>query len=385
MDSENPHAQAFGPMDLQEARNALDRIRSSAGHWHELAQLLPRLAMSGYDSQVVEMETGLERVTQNAWMVAQSVYDSLKKSGAVPPEKLACFDNEEGANQLYYMRYLSDPARPATAIYIVDNQLDGQESAVLERAVKEQERREGHREGFSSTPGDCLAYKYYRDAVESRNEDVRQRLARKGLKLAETDLAKKTLTDLLEGQTEAEATMQQIKMANINIVRLTGDEVEFRPIPLVGPMATTTIEAVLAAVGVKQSGPYNSFTLTPESSGQEFVALPAYRSLLLARSPVAVSLQNCAEQPLVLRAVGAKNEEEKQRQSGPGLVVMNRHLEEEPESDSFYVKRCGEALEIVEGSSLNDLNDVCGKVLFLCKPPARTAEARLDSYALISV
>jgi hypothetical protein len=80
-----------------------------------------------------------------------------------------------------------------------------------------------------------------------------------------------------------------------------------------------------------------------------------------------------------------QNEEEKQRQSGPGLVVMNRHLEEEPESDSFYVKRCGEALEIVEGSSLNDLNDVCGKVLFLCKPPARTAEARLDSYALISV
>lgn len=52
---------------------ALDRLRSNAGHWHELAKLLPRLAMSGYDSQVVEMETGLERVTQNAWMVAQSV------------------------------------------------------------------------------------------------------------------------------------------------------------------------------------------------------------------------------------------------------------------------------------------------------------------------
>lgn len=54
------------------------------------------------------------------------VYDSLKKSDAVPPETLAHFDNEEGANQLYYMRYLSDPARPATAIYIVENQLDAQ-------------------------------------------------------------------------------------------------------------------------------------------------------------------------------------------------------------------------------------------------------------------
>lgn len=372
-------------MDMQEAREALDRIRSNAGHWHELAKLLPRLAMSGYDSQVVEMETGLERVTQNAWMVAQSVYDSLKKSGAVPPEKLAHFNNEEGANQLYYMRYLPDPARPATAIYIVDNQLDAQDSAVLERAVKEQERREGHKEGFSSTPADCLAYKYYRDAVEARNEDVRQRLTRKGLTLAESESAINALTVLLEGQSEAEATIQQIKMPNINIVRLTGDEVEFRPIPLVGPMASTTAEAVAAAVGVKQSGPYNSFTLTPESSGQEFVALPAYRSLLLARSPVCVSLQNCADQPFVLRAVGAKSEEEKQRQAGPGLVVMNRQLEEEPSPTAFYVKRCGEALEIVEGSKLSDLADVCGTVLFICKPPARTAEARLDSYALYSL
>ncbi len=78
----------------------------------------------------------------------------------------------------------------------------------------------------------------------------------------------------MEGQAEAELVIQQIKLPNINIVRLTGDEVEFRPIPLVGSMATTTAEAVAAAVGVKQSGPYNSFTLTPESSGQEFVVWP---------------------------------------------------------------------------------------------------------------
>lgn len=53
------------------------------------------------------------------------VYDSLKSSGKVPPEKMAVFDNEEGADQLSYMRYLPVTARPATAIYIVDNNLDG--------------------------------------------------------------------------------------------------------------------------------------------------------------------------------------------------------------------------------------------------------------------
>ena len=38
-----------------------------------------------------------------------------------------------------------------------------QEASILARAVKEQERREGEKEGFSAHPADCLAYKFYRD------------------------------------------------------------------------------------------------------------------------------------------------------------------------------------------------------------------------------
>lgn len=53
------------------------------------------------------------------------VYDSLKASGKISPEKMAVFDSEEAADQLSYMRYLPVAARPATAIYIVDNNLDG--------------------------------------------------------------------------------------------------------------------------------------------------------------------------------------------------------------------------------------------------------------------
>ena len=34
---------------------------------------------------------------------------------------------------------------------------------MLSRSVKEHERRAGHKEGFSAQPGDCLAYKHYRD------------------------------------------------------------------------------------------------------------------------------------------------------------------------------------------------------------------------------
>lgn len=80
---------------------------------------------------------------------------------------------------------------------------------------------------------------------------------------------------------ETDSVLDQ-KLPSLNVVRLTGDEVEFRPIPLVGEMAETSSAAVAKAVGVRQSGPYNSFTLTPESAGQEFVVSEAsWRHLYL--------------------------------------------------------------------------------------------------------
>ena len=73
MDALDSNQQFMGPMDPEEARAALDKIRAQAGYWHELAKLFPRLAAAGYDSQVVEMETGLERKVQNLWIASQQV------------------------------------------------------------------------------------------------------------------------------------------------------------------------------------------------------------------------------------------------------------------------------------------------------------------------
>lgn len=67
-------------------------------------------------------------------------------------------------------------------------------------------------------------------------------------------------------------------------------------------------------------------------------------------------------------------------------MVITRALPESVSPDEFYVQGNGTSkCHIVEGSNLADLSGVCGKVLFICKPPVRTAEARLDSYALYSV
>ncbi len=51
----------------------LNRIRAGAGHWHELARLLPGLAAAGYEATTVDAETGVERRTQSRWTVSLQV------------------------------------------------------------------------------------------------------------------------------------------------------------------------------------------------------------------------------------------------------------------------------------------------------------------------
>lgn len=59
--------------------------------------------------------------------------------------------------------------------------------------------------------------------------------------------------------------------ANLEMIRLTGEEVEFRPVVLVGNMSEVSSSQVSSASGVKQAGIYNSFKCTPEMANQEFV------------------------------------------------------------------------------------------------------------------
>ena len=53
-----------------------------------------------------------------------NVYDSLVSGGAVPPERLAYFDAEEGADLLYQLRFLTADYRIAAVNYLVDTQAD---------------------------------------------------------------------------------------------------------------------------------------------------------------------------------------------------------------------------------------------------------------------
>ena len=166
-------------------------LQSQSGHWYELATYLPKLQREGIDGAIVEEMTGIDRRQQNVWSNASMVYGSLRKGGKVA--NLEYFDLAGTEYLLYELRFLSIEQRAKAANYIVEQELDPQESLVLARAIKEHERRKGEKEGFSDSPADCLAFKYYRDALENQGGDDMKTYIEKGLAVAETDAARETL------------------------------------------------------------------------------------------------------------------------------------------------------------------------------------------------
>lgn len=71
---------ALNQTDPQEM---LNKLRSRAGQWHQLAKLLPVLYAKGLDSNIIAEMTGLNPVDQNNWVVAGTVYDSIATSKKV--------------------------------------------------------------------------------------------------------------------------------------------------------------------------------------------------------------------------------------------------------------------------------------------------------------
>ena len=90
-------------------------------------------------------------------------------------EQQSFYQHEDSSPDcLMELRFLDSQRRVEGAQYIADEQLSGEMATVLARAIKEQQRRGKAAEGFTAAAGDCLAFKYFRDAQECRNMKERQ-------------------------------------------------------------------------------------------------------------------------------------------------------------------------------------------------------------------
>lgn len=118
--NENLPEDAYSSMDPQEM---LNKLRARAGHWHELAKLMAPLNSSGYSSSAIDELTGITPLEQSKWVVAATVYESVKASPAVSPDTLRHF-NQGGEELLHPFRFLSAERRVSAAQYIAEQNLD---------------------------------------------------------------------------------------------------------------------------------------------------------------------------------------------------------------------------------------------------------------------
>lgn len=365
MDTETPDTSNMkgDPQEL------LNRLRTRAGSWHDLGKIIPVLHNEGFDSTVIDEMTGINPAQQNLLAVASTVYDSLKQSQRLPPAVLNHFEYN-GEHLLYPFRFLAAERRVAAAEYIYASSLDRGACEVLARAMKEYERRPEERDGFSDSPADCLAFKYLRDAIECRRLDDMVEKVQLGLEVAETDGARARLHALIKREEEEQSQEQS---AVLTILRLSPDELGYRPVAQISPLGQATLLELQFSGRCTQEGPFGSFTMVGEGlEGARWVALPQWKALSLARHPVALPVADCSLAEDIVAASRVKTEEERRRLVGPGLLVVDKHVEGEPLPDKYYlVEGPGNGyLMLKEGKALRGAEPYA-EVLFLCRPPIR--------------
>ncbi|KAG2426314.1 hypothetical protein HXX76_013071 [Chlamydomonas incerta] len=400
--NENLPEDAYSSMEPQEM---LNKLRSRAGHWHELAKLMAPLNSSGYSSTSIDEMTGITPLEQSKWVVAATVYESVKASPAVSPETLRHF-NAGGEDLLHPFRFLSAERRVAAAQYIAEQNLDPQMCEVLARSMKEYERRPTERAGFTDHPADCLAFKYLRDAIECRKREEALQKVDQGLQVALTDGARQRLNELLEASSE-EADSAAGVSASLVTLRLNPEELGVRPVAVLGELGHATIDDLQAAPRASQGGAFGMFTIEPaaadasagssavastsgrraSAAASSWVALPMWRALAMARQPVGLMVKDCASVPAVLTGSKAKTDEDKKRLSGPGMIVADKApaIWEQAGLDEnawYLVQPEGaRAIQLVDGkrakaAELDQRGALCGIVLFLARPPIKETEDR---------
>ncbi len=198
-------------------------------------------------------------------------------------------------------------------------------------------------------------------------EDIKV-CVKRGLSVVESESGREALTSLYEGD-----FLQSIEpTASLNVFRLTRDEVGYRPIAVVGDLASVTPAAVRAAPRSACEGVFGNFRIPAAGLDMDWVALPPWSIVTLSRRPVILSVSDCAAGD-VKAALNAKSREEIAKIQGTGLLVLDvGNKVTEISRQDYYVVEDGDKVRLLPGTdSIPDVEKVIAKVLFLCRPPGK--------------
>lgn len=340
----------------------LSTLTTRSDYWYNLAKAFPRLYQEGLTAPILAELINVEPARQNIWSVASNVFGTLKRSGELSKDELIYFNNEEtGPDCLMELRFLDVERRIEGARYIAQQALGPSDSVVLARAIKEQQRRSEGNPGFTAAAGDCLAFKFFRDAQETRKPEEAKQFLKRGLGVAVTDSARARLADELK-QHEAPAE-DEAPPIELSIVRLAKDELGFCVVPIAGKYGVSSAADVQRTQRVDTEGTFSTFSL--QSTASRCAVLPKWSVLAMARRPAALSLSDASTVPEICEATGAKNDKDVAKLRTPGLMIVDAEVGS-VQADAYYLQERDGAAVLVRG---DQATDAVAKLLFVSLPP----------------
>lgn len=326
------------------AEELLRSLRQKQGNWVEWGRACAKLQKAGYNAQAIFEATGFEPVQQNQVIVGAQVYDSIEKADA--PQEVRSHYAQRGSDILYELRLLTQEERAAAAELILSQRVDADEAKDVAKAVKEFSRFRTLPVGFSSHPGDAVAYQCWKLARQKIDLQERSRLIAKGLKFAHSASAREQIEQLLVDFT----VVSKRPAPRLPFYRLEAEEELPRLVPVVGkiPLKADDIKAVPV---IQELEPFRMVKFAGE---QAWVPIPGWQILLSAEDPVAIL---CTSD----RLPNQTNESKEQV-----LVVVDRSQREWDANSYFIVEQSGQ----IEFQWFDTATDVplLGRIVLVLRP-----------------
>jgi Rubisco Assembly chaperone C-terminal domain/Rubisco accumulation factor 1 alpha helical domain/Rubisco accumulation factor 1 helix turn helix domain len=325
------------------AQELLVKLRQKQGNWVGWGIAIAQLQKGGYNSQTIFEATGFEPIQQNQVMVGSQVYNSLEKVGA--PEAVINHYQQRGSDVLYELRLLTQEERAAAAELTYEHKIDCDEARDIAKAIKEFSRFPTLPQGFTTHPGDAVAYQCWKLARQNSDLQERSRLIAKGLKFAHTETARKQIEQLLVDFT----VVPKRPAPTLPFYRVDAEEEMPRLLPVVGELPLTANDLKKVPL-VEEEGPFRMVKFAGE---QAWVPVPGWRVVLAAEDPVVI-LCHSSNLPTM------------QVMSEQVMLVVDRSDRKWDATSYFIVENSGK-LDIQWFESSPDVS-LLGRVLVIARP-----------------
>lgn len=293
---------------------------------------------------------------------------------------MSYFDGPGSPEILYELRILNTEQRAAAARFIIKFGFEPTAAEELARSMKDYPRRYGER-GYGdfdeNSPGDCLAYMYYRQAHEHKSAisaEFSKAALQRALEVVETERARQVVLAEIESKDKdiGEDELEIDTYVKVPVVRMVFGEVAESSSVVVFPVCKAEGREIEVEEAPWECGMVGEFGVVQAEKGwNRWVVLPGWLPVVgLNRGGVAVAFPRA-------KGVLPWKDLKKQDRNEELLVVADRGRKEVSSEDSFYLVVSGgngsgeEVLKVERGGTLKEMGVEMslGTVVLVVRPP----------------